>query len=163
MLQAVPVDESFYDLPKISALMERSFPANERMPLPVLLKRPGSSFIALYTDDTFCGFLSLLTWRDITHILFFAVEEEFRGRGYGTRALSLVRELFPGQRLLADIESPGGKSRNEEERLARKRFYLRLGYRASGISYRWRGEDYEILVCGADISSKEFSDFWDQF
>ena len=55
------------------------------------------------------------------------------------------------------------KKKAEQERLARKRFYLRLGYRASGISYRWRGEDYEILVCGADISSKEFSDFWDQF
>lgn len=164
MLTSQTVGDDFADLSKVIDLMKRNFPANEQMPLSTLLHRGGSAsrFLAFYEDSAFCGFVSLLTWRDITHILYLAVDEGRRGRGLGSQALELVRREYPGHRIIADIESPGSGP-NREQRLARKSFYLKNGYRYSGISYRWREEDYEILVQGEDISSREFDRFWDQF
>lgn len=164
MLTSQTVGDDFADLPKVAALMERNFPSNEQMPFSILLHRGGgaSRFLAFYEDGVFCGFVSLLTWKDITHILYLAVDEDRRGRGLGSQALELVRREYPGHRIIADIEAPGSGP-NREQRLARKSFYLKNGYRQSGISYQWRGEDYEILVQGDDISRREFDRFWDQF
>ncbi|MDD2955803.1 MAG: GNAT family N-acetyltransferase [Oscillospiraceae bacterium] len=165
MFRAEPVTDGFRDLPRVTALMGRSFPANERMPLSTLLHRGGdaSCFLAFYDGEEFCGFISLLTWRDITHILFFAMEETLRGKGYGSRALELVQERFAGQRIIADLEKEDGLAVNAGQRRSRKHFYLRHGYHESGISYRWREESYEILIRGGEISEAEFDEFWNQF
>lgn len=146
-------------------MYERAFPPGERRPIETLLKRGGEEgdFIAFYDGSVFCGFANLLTWRDITHILYFAVDEDLRGMGYGTRALETIRSLKPENRILADIEVAYPGSGNNEQRIRRKEFYLRNGYMESGITYRWREESYEILVNGGPVSEDEFNGFWRHF
>ena len=84
-LSLAPLTPAHPDLPRVMALMARAFPENERLPAAFLFD-PGDGsrdFLAIHEGDTLCGFISLLSWRDITHLMFFAVEEAMRGRGVG--------------------------------------------------------------------------------
>ena len=150
------------ELPALTRLMERAFPANERMPMGVLLSRRGSDMLALEEDGAFRGFVSLLTRGDLCHILFFAVEEDCRGRGLGTQALALVRQFKPGLRIIADLEMPDEHAPNAEQRMRRWRFYQRCGYAETGVTYHWRGEHYAIVSNGGSVTDEEFWRFWNE-
>ena len=95
MLQLKTVTPQFADFDKLSALYHSAFPENERRPLEEMFTFLSGSgeFLALYDGETFCGFVCLLSWQDITHILYLAIDSRLRGRGYGTGMLSAIRQL----------------------------------------------------------------------
>lgn len=148
---------------ELGALYERAFPENERRSLGTLINdRTGVSDLLAYTeDDTFVGFVSLLTEGDIAHIIYFAVEEALRGRGYGAQILDLVSGYRPGCRVIADLELPVPGTPNEEQRRRRLAFYIRSGFCETKVRYDWRGEDYVILSRGGDLTGAEFGRFWE--
>ena len=106
------------------------------------------------------GFACLLTIGDLTHIIYFAMDERLRGQGYGSVALAALHALKPQNRIIADIEQELPEAANNEQRRKRKSFYLRNGYVESGVELNWRKEAYEILVYGGTLTPKEFKAFW---
>lgn len=70
MLQLKTVTPQFADFDKVSALYHSAFPENERRPLEEMFSFLSGSgeFLALYDGETFCGFVCLLSWQDITHL-----------------------------------------------------------------------------------------------
>lgn len=160
---ALPITSSSADLAKVEALYRSAFPENERGPFSSLLDDSThcSEIFALYEDTVFCGFFSLFSYADISHIIYFAIEPSLRGKGCGAAALALLRQLKPHQRLLADIEAPTPAAPNNAQRARRKAFYLRGGYSPSEVSYPWRDDDYEILVSGGELTESGFWDFWE--
>lgn len=165
MFYMVGVTEQMRDYARIMALYERAFPENERRPLkPLLEDTTGcSDFLAFYEDDALLGFACLLSWKDITHILYIAMEEEQRGRGCGGQALEAVCRVRPGNRILADIEDDAGEESPLGERRRRKQFYLKRGFMETEVAYRWREEDYVILSQGGPVTKEEFWAFWHYF
>ncbi|MDD3174181.1 MAG: GNAT family N-acetyltransferase [Herbinix sp.] len=162
MLITKHITEQSKELTQIEILYQRSFPDNERRPLAPLLRdsSDNSEVIAFYDGTIFCGFACLLTYQDITHIIYFCIDDTLRGKGYGSEALAAMREMKSGNRIIVDIEIENEHALNNEQRIIRKKFYLRNGYIESDVKYRWRNESYEILVCGGIISKKEFHSFW---
>lgn len=148
----------------IAALYVRAFPANERRPLEPLMESHGghAAMLAAREDGAFCGFASLLLWQDIVHIIYFAVEEERRGNGLGGRILDEIQALYPGHRVIVDIEEPEEGAPNNPQRIRRRAFYLRNGYAPNDIHYDWRGTAYTILSRGGGITDEEFGRFWDE-
>ena len=147
------------------ALYEASFPANERRPLEELVSgfRGKGELLAALEGGRFVGMISLLSVEDITHILYFAVREELRNRGYGSRILALIRERYPCQRIIADLERPEEGAPNGEQRERRVAFYRNNGYVFTEVAYRWEGEDYCIMSSGGNVSREEFRRFWEHF
>ena len=145
---------------RIAALYERSFPENERRPLgPLMDDESGAAeLLALYDDGMFVGFACVLCWRDIRHIIYFAVEESLRGRGYGAQTLKQL--YLPGRRLIADVEEVTEGAPNAAQRARRIEFYRRCGFERSSVRYNWRAEEYVILSRGGDITPREFGEFW---
>ena len=165
MLNSIPVTEEFEDYGRILALYERAFPVNERRPLKPLLHDPTgcADFLAFYAGTEFVGFACLLTWKDLTHILYIAMDEDKRGRGYGAQALEIVRNVRPGHRVLADLEEETDGAENGDQRRKRMQFYMRNGFEWTEVAYRWRGEDYVILSQGGTVTKEEFWGFWHFF
>ena len=165
MLEYRIVDKKNDNLDKIINLYFKAFPINEIIPLDILEKdiSHNNDFIEFYHDDIFVGFAMLLDYKDISHIIYFAIDDKFRGHGYGSAALELIKEIKAGMRILADIEMVNDSAINNEERLKRRHFYERSGFRESGIEYFWSDEYYKVLVCGNDISESEFAEFWKHF
>lgn len=162
MLTIKHITEQSEELIQIESLYERAFPENERRPLAPLFqdKSGNSEVIAFYDDTLFCGFACLLTYLDISHIIYFSTEDALRGKGYGSAALTLMSEMKGKNRVIVDIEVEKNDVSNNEQRKKRKDFYLKNGYTESKIKYNWRHESYEILVYGGVLSKKDFNNFW---
>ena len=171
MLQYFEVTKKSPWLPRVKALYESAFPANERIPIKHLLddkiKREFWAFF--YKDDgesgavsRFCGFSNSITHGSITNIIYFAVIPELRSRGYGSQILQVIREQHPDTRIVVDIEvEEDSKDAEELERRNRRReFYTRNGFDSSPVDYIWQGEHYRLLSAGGTVTEKEFHNFW---
>lgn len=162
-MKSVKVTKESEKFPEIERLYRAAFPREERVPMDTLLEADGPyDFIACYDGAILCGFYSALTFGDITHILFLAVEEKLRDHGYGSQILTEIGKAYAGNRVILDVEMVDPEADNNEQREQRIAFYLRNGYHHSGISYGWRGVMYEILILDGTISEEEFWNFWDQ-
>lgn len=162
-MKTVKVTKESEKFPEIERLYRAAFPREERVPMDTLLEADGPyDFIACYDGAVLCGFYSALTFGDITHILFLAVEEKLRDHGYGSQILAEIGKAYAGNRVILDVEMVDPEADNNEQREQRIAFYMRNGYHHSGISYGWRGVMYEILILDGTISEEEFWNFWDQ-
>ncbi len=153
------------DISEVKLLYETAFPENERRELIDLISEDseGMEFYAFYEEDNFIAMLSLLSYKDITHIMYLAVKEEFRGKGYGGRILSYLREFKSSQRIIADLERINENAPNNDQRARRNAFYVKNGYRPSGVTYSWRNEEYELYVNGGEFFYEEYKAFWKHF
>lgn len=149
---------------QIKELYEFSFPENERRPLtPMLDDTSGfAEILAYYDEDEFIGFACILNIRDISHIIYFAVDNKLRGKGYGSQILSDISAHKKGMRIIVDIEQENTLEENNSQRIKRKQFYLRNGYKETTVEYEWRNEKYEILSLGGDIDTEDFIEFWEK-
>ena len=162
-MKSVKVTKESEKFQEIERLFRAAFPREERVPMDTLLEADGPyDFIACYDGAILCGFYSALTFGDITHILFLAVEEKLRDHGYGSQILAEIGKAYAGNRVILDVEMVDPEADNNEQREQRIAFYMRNGYHHSGISYGWRGVMYEILILDGTISEEEFWNFWDQ-
>lgn len=171
MLRIEVIKSSSSILPKVQALYERAFPENERIPMKILLEpMEGREFLAFYDDElddapvetSFVGFVNSITRCGICNIIYFAVEDSLRGRGYGSQILQHVRNTHPNEKIVVDVEDENAVNDAEAvaERILRQDFYIRNGFGATPVDYKWQGESYKLMVSGGHITEKEFLDFW---
>ena len=165
MLNFEHVTPGFRDLDKVSELYAAAFPARERGPLEKLISHdlPGSGVIALYDENEFVGLVSTITAGDITHIIYLAIRGDLRGHNYGSQAIELTLGLFPGKRIIADLEAPDDNADNACERISRTHFYAKNGFEKTEVEYEWQGESYVIWSLGGKVTSDEFDKFWESF
>lgn len=150
------------ELAEVARLYDRAFPANERWDLDAVLRDDTgiSELLSFSEDGGFAGFAITLSCGGYTHLIYFAVAEDKRSRGYGSEALRLLGERYPGNVMMVDIEREHPGADNNAQRRRRKEFYRRCGYTEAGVEYSWRGEQYEILILGGEISTRDYFRFW---
>ncbi len=147
---------------RFKSLYRKAFPRAERVPVRFLMNKDVDSTLnACYDGELFCGFYATLTFGNITHILFLAIDDVIRRQGYGSALLELISYHYPQNRIILDIEAEDCTASNNEQRIRRKAFYEKNGYVESGIEYRWRGVPYKILIKNGTITENEFDAFWD--
>ena len=150
---------------KAKSLYYRAFPKNERRPFPELTEyRIGDTeTFCIFDDNLFVGMAVVMNSPSIAHIIYLAIEDSLRGHGYGSQALKLLHEFYSEKKTMVDIERCDGTSKNEEQRVLRKQFYLKSGYSETSVKYRWRNENYEILSFGGNITEQDYNEFWTDF
>ena len=162
MLSLTPLTPQSPAVGKLRTLYERAFPENERRPFDEMLHEtvPYLELLAIEDGKTCCGLVCLLNAADVSHIIYLAIEESLRSRGYGSAALAALHNARPGRRFIVDIERDEAGAENTVQRQKRKAFYLRNGYAETPVQYRWRGENYEILAHGGPFSKTDYEGFW---
>jgi len=164
-LQIVPITQAYACLPAVETLYFTAFPQKERDPFRHLMDTSidGALFVAFEENGVFCGFAYLLTYKDIAHLLYFAISPEKRAHGLGAAALLTLHDNLPGKRILADVEAEDESAVNLTERVRRIAFYKHNGYTDTDLTYTWDTVHYEILVFGGTVTAAEFDDFWHHF
>ena len=122
-----------------------------------------SDVISIYDNNQFVGFAVILTKNNISNIMYFAIEPNLRGKGYGTQSLKQISEYYKNNKIILDVEDPFecNNEREREKRLKRIYFYTRAGFKLTYIKYEWANEFYVIMINkNADLSEKEFWEFW---
>lgn len=149
-------------LEKIKLLYEKSFPASEKKPFKLMLKKRESDemeFLAITDDgDEFLGLAITVIYGDIVLLDYFAVSESRRGRGVGTAVLPMLRARYAGKRVILEIEDPEEVGAdNTDERIRRLGFYRRS--KMTDMAYRVRLFGVLMMVMcfeGEAVSYEEY-------
>ena len=169
----------------VRRLYETAFPKEEQIPwkdLMRLMKTMSLDFTVYYkdcdgfADDKSAAGLSRLLGLTIVYprpqfnwFWYFAVPEELRGQGIGQRILTQLIERYKGKSDILDMESPEQVCENSKQRKRRHAFYLRNGFRDTGVGKSFKGIDYTIMMNGEgtftqrdyDLIIDELRSFWD--
>ena len=134
------------DLAPARALYSRAFPKEERLPWWVLrlsaLVR-GVELTAWYEGGNFCGFTHTTATEDVLFVMFFAVEEGCRGRGYGSAILSRLKQS--GRKIILNVEPLDETADNAAERVRRMAFYQKNGFFDTGYDIEEVGGVFRVL------------------
>lgn len=162
MMRAVDIAKLGSDRKKVKEIYMRAFPREERMPfwmMRAMAKMQNTEFLAFYEEELLCGFVYMAVAGNIVFVMFFAVEESLRCRGYGSRILAEIQAQYPGQKIVISIEKCDGDASDLEKRLRRKRFYLRNGFQETGFRIELEKQEQEIIIKNGTFDSREFSSF----
>lgn len=136
---------------QIRELYSEAFPKEEQIPyedLMRLMEKMSLDFTAYYDGDEFVGFTIVYPRKSFNWFWYFAVKEELRGKGYGQQILSMLIARYKDAVNILDMESPLQICENMEQRKRRHAFYLRNGFRDTGVGKSFDGIDYTILMRG---------------
>ena len=115
--------------------------------------------IAVYDENLFKGFCVLANHKNISHILFIAINKKIRGNNLGSKLLKYVCETKKDKVILADLEVPNNHCfDNSRER--RIKFYVKNGFKKSRINYIWNNDEFYIYEKNGEVSEKSFWDFF---
>ena len=100
----------------------------------------------------------IITHGDLSFLLYLAVAEGSRGMGYGTRVLDEVKRMSAGRRLFLNIEPLDEDSDNMAQRMSRKRFYERNGFREGFVIVTSDGIRYQMMLYDCDMTPQEMAE-----
>lgn len=159
------------DDPQIMTLYQTAFPEEEQIPyedLKALIAKMKLDFTAYYELDSLLGFTIVWPRAKFNWFWYFAVKEELRGKGIGQQILSQLMKRYEGRMNILDMESPEQLCDNSEQRKRRHAFYLRNGFRDTGVGKSFEGIDYTIMkngsgeftLCDYECVLGELRSFW---
>ena len=138
----------------LRALYESAFPDEERIPWDDLLRlvcEMPLEFAEYREGAELLGLTIVYPRPRLSWFWYFAVPEEKRGRGIGQRILSALLSRYEGRSVVLDMEDPAQPDApNPEQRLRRRAFYLRNGFRETGVGRAYGPVAMTILLRGDD-------------
>jgi len=158
-LRTAPITKVSKEIEEVKDLLFHSFPPNEQIPIQFLLwraKKDFIDFIAFYDQDVFVGFTYLITDEDLTFILYLAIKDDMRSKGYGKMIVSKIKDMYPNNRIILNIEAIDEAADNYEQRVMRKAFYLRNGFQQTNLLLKDSGFLYEVLINQSFVTKDEY-------
>ncbi|MGL4344557.1 MAG: hypothetical protein ACRCTE_05105 [Cellulosilyticaceae bacterium] len=134
---------------EIKGIYTEAFVKEDRMPFWMMIAMSylwHTEFLAFYDGDTLCGFTYMATMGKLTFVMFFAVDEGLRSKGYGGQILSQVQMRHPNNKIMVSIEPCDEDAKDLDQRIKRKQFYGRSGYKESGYLMKLGGKTQEVLI-----------------
>ena len=125
-----------------------AFPREEQMPwwlLRLISLRRDMGITAYYEEDRFCGMTVTVGVEEYLFVLFFAVADHCRGRGYGSEILALLKRENPNRPIVLNVEPLDEKAENAAQRVSRMRFYERNGFFDTGYNIDEVGGTFRVL------------------
>ena len=150
-------------LAKVKELYISAFPRVEQKPFPILRfnqKRGITNIFSIEDNDEFCGLAMTIEYKDRVLLIYFAIVEDKRGTGIGTKALQLLLEKYKDKRFYLEIESTKVPCGNFEARKKRKRFYLKNGLTELDFGVNLFSVDMEIMTNGKSLSFEEYKELY---
>lgn len=145
--------------PDVEALALEAFPPEEYLPpekLVDMARADSFDFWALMDEDRFVGFMVVQIHGRMAYLFFLAIRSELRSLGYGAQALALLRKNYPQYQQVVDLEMQDSGAANAAQRMIRKSFYLRNGYRETGLFLTYLGVNYEVLCMDETFDTAAF-------
>lgn len=130
---------------QVNTLAKEAFPPEEYLAPSELVKMAQSDnfdFLALLDEGTFVGFMVVMLYEDMAYLFFLAIDENNRGKGYGSRAIETLKAKYPDMTHTVDFEMLDDAAPNKQQREKRRNFYLRNGYQETGLFLSYLGVDY---------------------
>ena len=156
-LRAKYVKRSLRDYKRILEIYNSSFTDIERY--PVLILRLAShfkriNFIAFYDGNDPCGLTYYCFNEKSVYILYLAVEERKRSKGYGSRILAWIKKKHPDKEIFLNVEKPEEYHKNYLQQIRRIEFYRRNGIFSTNHNLTFEGVTYTVLCTDSNFSEE---------
>ena len=159
LLKTIAAD--FPNMDHLCILAMEAFPPEEYIAPQELIEMAQSGcfdFWALYDGECFIGFMVVMTHRTMAYLFFLAIDASLRSHGYGGMALSKLQQTYPSHQHVVDMELLDYEADNIQQRIARRNFYIRNGYKPTGQYLSYFGVSYEVLCRGNQFDSTLFEE-----
>lgn len=148
-LTVKPLKPSLPEYRQVKALYYRAFPKYEqeawsRLLFKRLFRR--ADFLVFYDQGQFVGLSYIIHHHGIHYVLYLAVNDWVRSRGYGSRILAQLKQRYAPDTLILDIEQPDVTAANNHQRLRRLRFYRKNGFTLTDRLTRTPAVTYQLLA-----------------
>lgn len=146
---------------KVTKLYNEAFPKDERIPiwlLKILARKNKAKFYGIYDNEKFVGLVYNIFYKDIVFVFYLAIDKATRGQGYGTKVLDSIKEKYKNYRIILCIEPVDENSDNYEQRVKRKNFYLKNGFKDSNYTIKEKNIIYEMLYYNENVILQEFQE-----
>lgn len=143
----------------LKEIYSEAFPILERKPVFVLKRFVKTGKAQIFTateDDVLLGFAVVIPYEDMALVDYLAVSSKFRGKGTGTFIMQELCKHFQDKKIIIEIEKLDEEAVNTKQRVARRKFYLKNGFKAPHIYTNSSMGDMEILNYGGKVSPKEY-------
>ncbi len=165
-MHTVKITKEFKDLQLVESLAKEAFPPEEYLAPSKLIEMSENGevdFLAIYGGEAFIGFTVVSLYKDMCYLFFLAISPEFRSHGYGGRTIRLLDELYPDKQQVVDFEMIDESALNNAQRITRKAFYMRNGYKETGKFISYLGVDYEIMCKQDNFDFEAFKQMMQTF
>ena len=156
MFRHIQINQSnAYNDERLRKLYESSFPPEEQIPYDRLIEMFSLfdiDFSTFYDGEKLVGMWVVNRTPKYNWGMYAAVPEELRGKGIGQKLLTLQLEKYLKDKkpFIGDVESPlEANAPNLEIRKRRYNYYIRNGFKDTGVSYIFRGTSW-IVVSTSD-------------
>lgn len=146
---------------KVIKLYNEAFPKDERIPigvLKILARKNKAKFYGIYDNEEFVGLIYNIFYKDIVFVFYLAIDKETRGKGYGTKVLESIKQKYRNYRIILCIEPVDKNSNNYEQRMKRKNFYIKNGFKDSNYTIKEKNIIYDMLYYNKNVSLQEFQE-----
>lgn len=143
----------------IENLYLRAFPKSERKPFSLMVGKQAEGTMELLSieeDHVFLGLAIFAHDKDIALLDYFAITDEMRGKGIGSRAIKALQKIYAGNRFVLEIETTKKPCSDLEMREHRKVFYLRNGLHTMDFDVNLFGVEMEVLSNADHLNFDEY-------
>lgn len=147
----------------IEDLYLRAFPRSERKPFALMVQKQSEGTMELLSIEEENAFLGLAIFahdKDIALLDYFAISDEIRGQGIGSRAIKALQKIYAGKRFVLEIETTKKPCSDLEMREHRKAFYLRNGLHTMDFDVNLFGVEMEMLSNAEHLTYEEYLDVY---
>ena len=147
----------------IEDLYMRAFPKSERKPFKLMIQKQEEGTMELLSIEEENAFLGLAIFahdKDIALLDYFAISDDMRGQGIGSRAIKALQKIYAGKRFVLEIETTKKPCDDLEMREHRKAFYLRNGLHTMDFDVNLFGVEMEVLSNGKYLNFDEYLDVY---
>ncbi len=152
MLRTVQINGSNANNEELRKIYESAFTGGEQYPYDVIIRvtlerGEHSDFTAYYDGDLLVGLTYVHLLTRFNYGAYFAVRADLRGKGYGQTILTALLEKYSkGKPFIIGVESLLEKNApNLEIRKRRHAFFIRKGFRDTGVNYDYNGVLFTIM------------------
>lgn len=144
---------------QIKEIYLEAFPKRERKPYFILrhsVKKKKAVVMTAAENNQLLGFAVLIPYQNMVMVDYLAVSSKIRSKGTGSYIMENICKHFTDKKIVLLIERPDDTAANQQQRLARRRFYLKNGFTSSDIFITGAGGDMEIMNYGGMVSREDY-------
>lgn len=149
----------------IKKLYIDSFPSEERKPFSMMLRLRRKKKANLWVihdkiSDKAVGLAFVLLWKNKVLFDYFAIMPEYQSKGYGSEVLKELKKCYNGKCIFGEVEPVDETAENNAQRIRRMDFYLRNGFKETGIYVSLFGCVLQLMYMGDEaITYSEYIEF----
>ena len=142
---------------QVNDIYEKSFPKEERyITLDKMIQNQNTELYCLIDNNQVLGMIYLIPYKDMIFILYLAVIQESRSKGYGSYILKWCLQKYSDKKIYLNIEEVKENVKDYETRKKRLKFYQKNGFFISNYISKEDTENFNILSNNSEIDIDEY-------